>query len=646
MSRLAALLTRGAPARRSEPAWRVEANMARRSGQTPGHWHEEGLNLWQTGGPDDGTARVRRLGPLALAGDLGLTGLPELRGALAADPGAKAADLVLSAWARWGEAALDRLNGAFAFVLWDARTRRLTAVRDRFGIRPLIHAATRDGMVFASDPSTALAALDALPDVDRAWVADYLAGRPLSQTATAWQDLSRLPPGHLMTVAPDGATSVRAWYRLDRSAPPETGGNPAEALRAALSRATIEACAEGTTATLLSGGLDSSSLALLSVGPGAPAPLPRPALSLRYGDPAMDEGRYIEDVLRQSAGRLRPVFLPGEETPEELFDLDAQLDLHGQPVFGPGLVGNRRLYRAARAQGCTAVLDGHGGDEVIDGAFWNIMQVAEAGRWPLALSLAARQARFTGGSVPESLAMLLAASGRRGFGRLGRWALRGMGPRNGPSPRDWRALVDPGLAEETRLAERARAETPEARALGDRSLPEGMRLHAAMLTGANITAALEALDRTAQGTGISPRYPFFDHRVVELCIWQPDAAKIAGGRHRALLRAAMRGVLPESVRTRRDKTNFLATFWTNLRADPTGRLAGFRTDVGPLRGWVDETVLRADAERLAQSAVPDSTTAFRLWRATWLAAWLERPPAPRPSLAPRPAPCPTLASDR
>ncbi|MFH7451014.1 hypothetical protein RA279_29405, partial [Pseudomonas syringae pv. tagetis] len=80
---------------------------------------------------------------------------------------------------------------------------------------PLIHAATRNGVVFASDPSTALAALDALPDVDCAWVADYLAGRPLSQTATAWQDLSRLPPGHLMTVAPDGATSVRAWYRLD-----------------------------------------------------------------------------------------------------------------------------------------------------------------------------------------------------------------------------------------------------------------------------------------------------------------------------------------------------------------------------------------------------------------------------------------------
>lgn len=644
MSRFAALLTPGAPAQRTEAAWRVEADLARRSGQTPGHWGEGGLHLWQGGGPEDGAAAVRRLGPLALAGDLALTGLPELRGTLAADAGTDAADLVLSAWMRWGEETLDRLNGAFAFVLWDTRVRRLTAVRDRFGIRPLIHAPTRDGAVFASDLSTASAALDAVPDIDRAWVADYLAGKPLSQTATAWQGVSRLPPGHLMTVAPDGGTAIRAWYRLEGSAPPDTGGNPGEALCAALGRATIEACAEGPTATLLSGGLDSSSLALLSVGPDAPAPVPRPALSLRYGDPAMDEGRYIEDVLRQSAGRLTPVFLPGEETAEDLFDLDAQLDLHGQPVFGPGLNGNRRLYRAVRAQGCRAVLDGHGGDEVIDGAFWNIMQVAEAGRWPLALSLAARQARFIGDSVPESLAMLLAASGRRGFGRLGRWALRSMGPRTGTSPRDWRALVDPGLAEDTRLTERAQAQTPEARAQGDRSLPEGMRLHAAMLTGPNIATALEALDRAAQGTGVTPRYPFFDHRVVELCIWQPDAAKIAGGRHRALLREAMRGVLPESVRIRRDKTNFLAKFWSNLRADPTGRLAAFRSDAGSLRGWVDETVLRADAEQLAQSPEPDSTAAFRLWRAVWLAAWLERPVPPRP-LASR-APCLTLASDR
>ena len=165
------------------------------------------------------------------------------------------------------------------------------------------------------------------------------------------------------------------------------------------------------------------------------------------------------------------------------------------------------------------------------------------------------------------------------------------------------------------------------------------------------SAALKgSLTAAAQAEGVAPRYPFYDHRVVELCVWQPELAKVAGGRPRALLREAMRGVLPESVRLRRDKTDFIANLWTTLRQDPQGRLAAFRADPGPLRGWVDAGVLRADAARLARSPDPDPAVAFRLWRALWLAAWIERGPplaftAPPPSLASR-ARCLILASDR
>lgn len=633
MSRFAALLSPGRP----EAARRIEADLARRTGGAPRRWGSEGVQLWQTG-----ASVARSFGPLTLAGDLALTDLDDLRGALAADPDADPAALVLAAWRRWGVEALDRLCGGFAFALWDARVRRLTVVRDRFGIQPLAYAALPGRVVVAGDLSTVLAGLDTAPEIDRAWVAGFLSEQPLDAAATAWRGLSRLPPGHLMTLDPDGTTALRPWYRLERSRPPEARDAPA-ALRAALTHATAQACAGGPTATMLSGGLDSSTLALLSVGPGAPPPCPRPALSLRYRDPAMDEGRYIGDVLRQSGGRLAPVPLPGEMRADELFDLEAQLDWQDQPVFAPGLTGSRRLYSAARAQGCTAVLNGHGGDEVIGGIPQDIALIARAGRWPLALALAARQARFTGEPVAEFIAGLLAVEGRRGFGRLGRWALRG----KAPHAQEWRMLVDPELARETRLVERARESTQPGP--GDRGLPEGVRLHAATLTGALAPAAFETLGRAAQAEGVAPRYPFYDHRVVELCVWQPELAKVAGGRPRALLREAMRGVLPESVRLRRDKTDFIANLWTTLRQDPQGRLAAFRADPGPLRGWVDAGVLRADAAHLARAAEPDPQVAFRLWRALWLAAWIERGPplaftAPPPSLASR-ARCLILASD-
>lgn len=619
MSRFAALLARnpGQP----ETARRIEADLARRTGGTPRRWGSEGVQLWQAG-----ASVARCFGPLTLAGDLDLTDLAELRAALAAGPDTDPAGLVLAAWRRWGAEALDRLCGGFAFALWDARTRRLTVVRDRFGIQPLAYAAAPGRVVVAGDLSTVLAGLDAAPEIDRPWVAGFLSGHPTDAAGTAWRGILRLPPGHLMTVDPDGTTTLRAWYRLDRSAPPATR-DAGPALRAALAHATVQACAAGPTAAMLSGGLDSSSLALLSAGPDAPAPCPRPALSLRYRDPAMDEGRHIGDVLRRSGGGLTPVSLPGETAANELFDLDAQFDWQDQPVFAPGLTGTRRLYRAVRARGCMAVLNGHGGDEVIGGTPRDIALIAGTGRWPLALALAARQARFTGDPLAGTVAALLAAQGRRGFGRLGRWALRD----SGPDPLEWRALVDPGLARETRLVERVRAAArPDP---GDRALPEGMRLHAAVLTGPLVPAAFETLGRAAQAEGVAPRYPFYDHRVVELCVWQPETAKVAGGRPRALLREAMRGVLPESVRLRRDKTDFIADFWTTLRGDPQNRIASFRTDPGPLRGWVDAGVLRADAARLARSPAPDPQVAFRLWRALWLAAWIARG-APRPLAVP------------
>ena len=637
MSRFAALLGRSPD--QAGAARRIEADLARRTRETPRRWGSESIQFWQAG-----ASVARSFGPLTLAGDLGLTDLAELRGVLAADPATDPASLVLAAWRRWGAEALDRLNGAFAFALWDARTQRLTAVRDRFGIQPLAYAAAPGRVVVAGDLSTVLAGLDAAPGIDRAWVADFLSGHPLDAAKTAWQGVLRLPPGHLMTVDADGTTTLRAWYRLERSNPPPMR-DAGPALRAALAHATVQACAAGPTATTLSGGLDSSTLALLSVGPDAPAPVPRPVLSLRYRDPAMDEGGYIADVLRQSGGRLAPLSLPGETAEGDLFDLGAQLDWQDQPVFAPGLERNHRLYRAARDLGCTALLDGHGGDEVIGGSFREITLIAGSGRWPLALALAVRHARFTGDPVTQALATLLAVRGRRGFGRLGRLALRDAGP----DPQDWRALVDPDLARDTRLVERARASTsphPE-----DRALPPGVRLHAAMLTGPMTALAFETLDRAAQAEGVAPRYPFYDHRVAELCIWQADAAKVAGGCPRALLREAMRGVLPESVRMRRDKTDFMPGFWAALRRDPAGRIAAFRANPGPLRGWANAAVLRADAERLAGSSVPDPHVAFRLWRALWLAAWIERGAPARPSLASfsraiaSDAPCPTPASD-
>lgn len=597
-----------------QAALRIMADLTRRTGGPPRQHDAQGLRLWQ-GAPDSGPATIYHSGPLVLVGDLALTDLATLRSALAAPPGTEAGDLILTAWARWGEAALDRLNGAFAFVISDQRNGQVTAVRDRFGICPLAYAITAHSIILASNLSTVLAGLDETPPVSADWVGDFLSGECVDRASTAWQGVLRLPPGHLLQHHADGTSTLRAWYRLEATSPP-----PKSDLRELLAHATHQACAMGPTATMLSGGLDSSTLALLSVDGTA---RPRPALSLRYRDPKTDEGRYIDSVLAQARGGLDPIFLPGELADDAIFDLDPQLDWQDQPFFAPGLNRMHLLYRKARALGCSAILDGHGGDEVIGGTLRDVAVLAQGRGWPTALRLAAKIARFTQESPFQGMAFVLAMQGRHGFGRLGRHLLRqSLGRNAGPDP----DLVNPELARQIRLQDRQRdLSRPDPR---DRDLPESVRRHARMIAGPMAGLAFETLSHAAQSEHMQPRYLFYDHRVAEFCIWQPAGAKVAQGRPRALLRDAMQGVLPDAVRLRRDKTNFLGGFWATLRRDPEGRIAALTTDHGSLADWVSTATLRADIAQLSQSPDPQPDVAFRLWRAVCLARWLERGAVP------------------
>lgn len=610
------------------PAARIQCDLIRRTGINPAVDDCGGARLWQAGGVEDPKPNVAALGPLTLVGDLGLTDLSELRGSLAAGLAATPADLVLKAWDRWGEAALNHLNGVFAFAIHDQRSRKLVVVRDRLGVRPVVYATAGGRLVVGGDFSTVLAGFGQIPDHDPLWIAGFLTGDQPDAASTAWAGVQRLPAGHLMVVGNDGVPLVREWYRLTRSAPPRPSDGP-EAIRAALAHATAQACCDRPTSTMLSGGLDSSSLALLSVT-GSCAGSSRPALSLRYRDPAADEGRHIDAVLEQSGGMLQPVSLPGEAADDDLFNLDAQLDWQDQPFFAPGANRNLHLFRATRALGCDAILDGHGGDEIIGGTFADVAQMASGRHWPRAVAQTVRFARFNGIPVTSEIAVLLAMNGRRGFGRLGRQVLKWQGA--GAAP--WQNPLDPQLAAVVRDARGGSHDRTDDR---DADVPENVRRHAAMIAGPLPVQALEILSRAAQSERVSARYPFYDHRVAELTIWQRPEEKVAQGQARALLRNAMRGVLPEIVRLRNDKMNFIGGFWARLRHDPEGRFASFQRDPGPLAGLINADLLAADATFLANSAAPDAFTAFRLWRALALATWLDRSAAASRTRYPQPA---------
>lgn len=553
-------------------------------------------------------------GGLLLAADLDQTGTAALATGLGLPAGADPGSVLAAAYLRWGPDMAHRLDGAFAIVIWDAARGRLTALRDRFGIKPLVYATRPGGIVLASDPARVIARLDHRPPPDATWIAEFLAGSATDYVHTAWQGIHRLPPGHLLNCV-TGRVETRPWWR-----PEPQDLSPADAtdlaLQGALGDAAGAALDGGPVAVMLSGGLDSSSLALLAAR-RADAPLA--TYSLRFPDrPELDEGRHIASVL--AAGRFAPRMIDGSTSTMDPALLAAVLAEQNQPFPGFGLLTSQMVYSAARADGHLALIDGHGGDEVIGSGLWHIEALARQGDWPQVWRMLRRLHRFAGaGSALVPFVQLLHRHARGRFvarwaGRVQRRLLAPAGQAPGPF-----ALVAPDLAHSSDLAGRNRAAAAQ---FAD--LPPGFALHARFALGPMSAMAFEVLDRATRARGILPRYPFYDPRVVGLCLNRPTADKLAHGRPRALLREAMVGVLPETVRLRNDKANFMPNLRRAMAQDPGGHLREL-TERPPerLAAYVHLPTLREAGQRiLTRTDSAGVQDVFDLWRAAWLDLWL------------------------
>ena len=191
----------------------------------------------------------------------------ELRTRLAAAPTASDAKLCLHAYAKWGEAFTDHLAGDFAFVLWDDERQCLLGVRDRLGVRTLLHAKTASAWLI-SDSLDWLAAQDAADrPLDDYWIADFLVlGVSREFERTIYRDIKRVAPAHLLKLGP-GGLSLRRYWQLDIAEPIYLRNAQAyhERFRELLSRAVADRLPSGRVGIAMSGGVDSTALAATAV---------------------------------------------------------------------------------------------------------------------------------------------------------------------------------------------------------------------------------------------------------------------------------------------------------------------------------------------------------------------------------------------
>ncbi|MFJ4689636.1 asparagine synthase (glutamine-hydrolyzing) [Streptomyces sp. NPDC088789] len=283
-------------------------------------------------------------------------------------------EVVLRAWQRWGSGALSRLEGMYAFAMWDARARELTLVRDRIGIKPLYWHRGDGFVLFASEIGALLASghVPARPDTERV-IRQLLVSTTLSTdlTRTPVAGVRALAPATARAVRPDGGHAESVYWALPPSPDQDRPVDPVGAARelGGLLSGSVERMLMGDVpvAAFLSGGLDSCAITALAARPQGALP----CVTTAYGTGGVVSAEGNEDWLHSRTmaahlgGRVRHHRAVRAHT-LTLDDLDAVCDLAavGDDPRHAAILAN---YRTVRDLGLRVVLNGQGADEILGG---------------------------------------------------------------------------------------------------------------------------------------------------------------------------------------------------------------------------------------------------------------------------------------
>lgn len=461
-------------------------------------------------------------------------------------------ELLLTALERRGlEATLARLRGDYAFAWYDARSECLVAARDRIGVKPLFWASADGRLVMGSEPHAVLAG--GTPELSLQALALALVEEAGPVGSTMFRGLCSLPPGHLL-IANRHGHRVKAYGSFIPSQLVEADDveSASRLLDGALATAVRDRLRhDGRVAILMSGGLDSTTIAALAkeeaVRMGAPAPL---IVSTRYGGFPCDESGYVELTAKALELELHHLDLP---TDPSAYREPAVRDL----LLDPSHVLLADAARWGRSHGANVQLTGIGSDELQGATGFECDVALRAGEFRLALALAARSSlpstRVTGGRLFRALGRRLYTSAVRE--RLGK-------PRWGePS---W--LPDWATPRAVELIREGRARRRETERHLHHPCPMQETVYRELGNGTQGPRFFEQIEFGAAAAGVDLRHPFLDTRVVELILSLPPQLRASASLSKPVLRQAARRRLPREITERKSPTSFDTFFQHALLA--------------------------------------------------------------------------------
>ncbi|MGB7787740.1 asparagine synthase (glutamine-hydrolyzing) [Methanoregula sp.] len=442
-------------------------------------------------------------------------------------------EVILHAYEEWGTACLERFNGMWAFAIWDGKQKRLFCARDRLGIKPFYYTRTGSSFLFASEIKALLAHPDVGKCPDDGTLGTYLAWGVLDHSGrTMFKEISQLEPAHAMVVTAAGPEPFRYWDvnvnpAIRSTIPDEVASSRLLAILRDATRLHLRS--DVAIGTCLSGGIDSSTLTVLIntlIRDEAPASAGarQKTFSAVFSDNRFDESRYINEIVTATGVDAYRV----EPTPHQLWDdIDQLVYMQDEPFGSLSIYAQYCVMRLAKEH-VKVVLDGQGADELLAG--YLAYQGSYTGmllrsfRWGTAITEITGSLRHHREFFRSAFRQLMERKTRRNLLKCTAEKI----------PR-YNGNLDNVLYRE--------------------------------LTCTNLPALLHYEDRNSMAFSIESRVPFLDYRFVEYVASLPLNQKIRSGITKTVLRRAIKGIVPETIRCRMDKMGFVTPEEVWMRED-------------------------------------------------------------------------------
>jgi len=520
-------------------------------------------------------------------------------------------EVIIKSYEKWGENCLEKFNGMFAFAIWDDLNKRLFCARDRFGIKPFYYYFDGKIFVFASEIKAILLHPDVPKRPNGPIIYDFLALQILDHTDNTFFDgIKQLLPSQYLVLYGNGNIKVNNWYNIKFNG--ELGDlsdikdkeYAEQFLHFFTNAIKLHLRSDVPIGSCLSGGLDSSSVVCLAnklifgenIVDRAIIGERQKTFTAVYDDEGVDESHYAEEVIQLTSAEKNFVFPDGDMLWQELEEVTWHQD---EPFFSTSIYAQWNVMRKAANKGIKVLLDGQGGDELLGGYYSRFIPV-----WAKTLLKKGHPFRMMNeikafSDVIKVKPKNVVISTLADF--LPRKAvkfIKSLSLKRSP-------LINRNLYDKYQ----------------DRFFfgPRYCNLNNYMdqIMGYGLLTLLRYEDRNSMAFSIEARVPFLDAEFARFVSQLPLTQKIKNGWSKVVLRNAMRGILPESIRLRRPKLGFATpeNRWLIQNKDKIRDIFAsndFRSDDYVSRKWILSNL----------DAILSEKQAMNIWGCISLEIWM------------------------